>query len=515
MTSGGATPYDDIPYPGHPYETTHPDRLTTIGALFGMNPVPASRCRVLELGCGIGGNLIPMAYQYPESSFTGIDLSRSEIEKGLETVASVGLQNISLRHADIGDVTEAWGQFDYIIAHGVYSWVPPAIRQAMLAIFSKNLSPQGIAYVSYNAHPGSHLRDLVRDIMNYHVHDLKEPKQRIGQARAILKFVSESSDEKSVHGAVLRDQFARVLKMHDEVLFHDDLNVGSTAFLLHQVVADAQQHGLQYLCDASLSRRDLAKYPEAVRDVLGRFPDDEFLARDQFQDFIDGFGFRRTLLCHGDIKLRRKLEPELLSRFYLSSSARPVDPAMDPNAEGVAEFKIDTGAILATDHRLSKAAMLELGRQSPGAVAYDDLIARALARTGSPVDSAGQRDEDIEAARHALFTAAMRGHIELHTERPAISASVSERPEASRLARMQAERRHLITNLQHTGVLLEDERVRRLLMLVDGTRDLDTLVADLKAATADIQPGPDDKPIDRTSVEAHLKTLAGLALLVR
>jgi len=515
MTQAGATPYDDISYPGHPYETTHPDRLATIGTLFGMNPVPASRCRVLELGCGIGGNLIPMAYQYADSTFTGIDLSRTAIETGLANVASVGLENISLRHADIADVTEAWGQFDYIVAHGVYSWVPPAVRQAMLAIFSKNLSPQGIAYVSYNAHPGSHLRDLVRDIMNFHVRDLKEPKQRIGQARAILKFVSESSDANTVHGAVLRDQFARVLKMHDEVLFHDDLNVGSTPFLLHQVVADAQQHGLQYLCDASLSRRDLSKYSGAAREVLERFPDDEFMARDQFQDFIDGHGFRRTLLCHGNIALRRKLEPALLKHFYLASSARPVDPAMDPNATGIAEFKIESGASLATDHRLSKAALLELGRQWPGAIAYDDLIARASARIAPPMGSAGEHEEHVEAARHALFTGALRGHLELHTEPPAVAASVSGRPEASRLARTQAERRQLITNLQHTGVLLEDERVRRLLMLVDGTRDLDALVADLKAATADVPPGPDDKPIDRASVETHLKFLAGLALLVR
>jgi SAM-dependent methyltransferase len=511
MTTAAATPYDQISYPGRPYESTHPAHLATLGTLFGMTPASAARCRVLELGCGVGGNLLPMAYLYPESDFVGVDLAQGEIEQGLRHAALFGLRNVSLHHADIASVTPDWGKFDYIIAHGVYSWVPPAVRDAMLAIFSRNLNPQGIVYVSYNAHPGSRMRDMVRDVMNFHVRDLKEPKQRIGQARAILKFVSEGTSKTSVYGAVLRDQFERVCNMGDEVLYHDDLNEGSTAFLLHRVVADAQGHGLQYLCDASLSRRDLSKYPDQVREVLERFPDDEFMARDQFQDFFDGHGFRRTLLCHGDIRLERKLTPDHLARFHLAGSARPVDPEMDPAEAGVAEFKTETAESLATDHRLSKAALRELGRCWPGAVAYRELITRA----GAAITRAGHSEEDVAAATHALLRAALSGHVTLHAEPPPIVASVSDRPEASLIARKQAEVGRLITNLQHTGVLLEDERVRQLLILVDGTRDRDRLVADLKSALAGKTEPTDEQPIDRESIEKHLNFLARIALLVR
>jgi SAM-dependent methyltransferase len=511
MTAATDTPYDQISYPGRPYESTHPAHLATLGVLYGMSPASATRCRVLELGCGIGGNLLPMAYLYPDSEFVGVDLAQGEIEQGLRHAARFGLRNVSLRHGDIAAVTPDWGQFDFIIAHGVYSWVPPAVREAMLAIFSRNLNPHGIVYVSYNAHPGSHMRDLVRDVMNFHVRDLKEPKQRIGQARAILKFVAEGSSKTSVYGMVLRDQFERVCNMGDEVLFHDDLNEGSTAFLLHRVVADAQRHGLQYLCDASVSRRDLSKYPDQVREVLERFPDDEFMARDQFQDFFDGHGFRRTLLCHRDIKLERRPAPDHLARFHLAGSARPVDPEMDPAAAGAAEFKTDTGESLATDHPLSKAALRELGRCWPGAIAYRELIARA----GAAIARTGHSDDDVASATHALFKAALSGHITLHVEPTPLVASVSDRPEASLIARKQAEVGRLITNLQHTGVLLEDERVRQLLILVDGTRDRDQLVADLKSALAGAEQGTDDQPIDRQSIEKQLKFIAGLALLVR
>src|SRR5262249_27551246 len=151
-------------------------------------------------------------------------LSRREIERGLQQISALGLNNIRLQQGDIAEASDELGSFDYIISHGVYSWVPPQVRSAILAFIGRNLAPQGIAYVSYNAHPGSHLRDLVRDIMNFHVRGLDDPKQRINQARAILKFVSEGSDKDKVYNAVLRDQFERVVGMGDEVLYHDDLD---------------------------------------------------------------------------------------------------------------------------------------------------------------------------------------------------------------------------------------------------------------------------------------------------
>lgn len=516
MTSNGTTLYDEVSYPGHPYHPTHPDHLATIGTLYGMTPAPPARCRVLELGCGIGGNLLPMAARYPDSEFVGVDLSQREIEKGQSHIAAYGLRNATLHHGDIAEVTDAWGSFDYIVSHGVYSWVPPHVREAMLAIIGRSLNPQGISYVSYNAHPGSHLRDLCRDIMNFHVHDIKDPLQRIGQARAILKFVVEGSDSNSVYGGLLRDQMSRVSGMGDSVLFHDDLNEGSTAFLLHTFVAAARSHGLQYLSDSTLSRRDLSTFDDPVKEVLQQFPDKEFLARDQIQDFILGHGFRRTLLCRGDVALQRSLPPEMLAGFHLECSARPDDPAMDPNAPEEANFKLQGGEAMATNHRLTKAALRELGRRWPCAVAFDDLIARALAELDPAVRAEGGGEAaNIKLTRNALFTAALRGHITLHVEPSAFVTTVSERPEASFVGREQARLRLVVTNQRHVGVHLGDEHVRQLLMLLDGTRNLDQLVADLKGAMANLPAVPDADPIDRASVAKALTLLVELSMLVR
>jgi SAM-dependent methyltransferase len=281
MLPSTPTPYDDVFYPGHVYGHTHPNRLATIASLYGMAPVPVARCRVLELGCGVGGNLVPMAFQNPRSEFVGIDLSGATIERGQRNVEALGLSNIKLLNCDIMDFDAALGQFDYIIAHGVYSWVPPLVRGKMMEIFKKNLSADGICYVSYNAHPFSHLRDLARDMMLYHTRDIRDVKQKTAQARAIMKFLSEGSKADTVHGAVMRAQFDRVIKMPEEVLFHDDLNATAEAFLLHRVVEEAGKNGLQYLSDAEFTLYDLARYTPDVRATLEKFPDSEFMSCDQ------------------------------------------------------------------------------------------------------------------------------------------------------------------------------------------------------------------------------------------
>jgi SAM-dependent methyltransferase len=515
MSEEKANRYDDVLYQGHPYEETHFVRLATLGSLYGMEPVPLPQTRVLELGCGNGVNLISMAYQYPECRFTGIDSSRRAIDTGSASVAALGLPNVELRQCDITDVTPALGIFDYIIAHGVYSWVPPAVRDKMMMIFADHLAPHGIAYVSYNAHPGSHLRDLVRDVMMYHVRGFSEPAKQIAQARAILKMISESTDPNSVHGAVMRDQFARVERMPDMLLFHDDLDQNGTAFLLHQVVDHAQDHGLQYLCDASFSRRDLNRHPEAARNVLAQFPDAEFMARDQYQDFIDGYGFRRTLLCRADVRLNRAIEPDCVTRFHLAGSAVPVSDAFDPSDAGTAEFKLENGYTMATDHQLSKAALFLLGKCWPAAVSYPVLQQKARHSLAARTDAAKTcSEENIQTLVQILFDAARVGHVELALHPFRLTTAISDRPQTSRLARKQAETANLVTNLRHTMVRLEDERVRQLLMLVDGTRCRDELLSDLREKTADLPLGPDEPAATREVVDMHLNLLAKLGLLV-
>ena len=192
MTSALRESYEELPYPSSSFVQTHPDRLATLGHLFGLSPAAVDRCRVLEVGCSEGGNLIPLAAALPDSEFVGIDFSATAIGKGAADVAALQLTNIRLLPMDIRDFDTAFGTFDYVIAHGVYSWAPKDVQESVLAICARQLAPNGIAYVSYNTLPGWHARGAVRDAMLYHTRQFSDAKTKVLQARAMLDFLAQS-----------------------------------------------------------------------------------------------------------------------------------------------------------------------------------------------------------------------------------------------------------------------------------------------------------------------------------
>src|SRR5262245_28858455 len=124
MPTAEHTAYDDVPYPSLPSRRTHPAHLAAIGRLRGLAPPPVRRCRVLELGCAAGGNLLPMAADLPDSTFVGVDVSARQVEAGQRALGQLGLTNIELRRLNLLEAGDELGTFDYILCHGVYSWVP-------------------------------------------------------------------------------------------------------------------------------------------------------------------------------------------------------------------------------------------------------------------------------------------------------------------------------------------------------------------------------------------------------
>jgi len=146
-----------------------------MGTLYGLQPAKITRCRVLELGCAGGMNLLPMAEELPDSNFTGIDLSANQIAEARGIAIELGLDNLDLIHDDIRAIDETWGEFDYIICHGVYSWVSADVRQKILRTCNRNLAPQGIAMISYNTNPGWHFHRMIRDMMLYHIRAVESP----------------------------------------------------------------------------------------------------------------------------------------------------------------------------------------------------------------------------------------------------------------------------------------------------------------------------------------------------
>src|SRR5580658_8781803 len=146
MPEPALTAYDMIAYPGYAYVQTHPDHIAALARLCGLSPAPIDTCRVLEVGCGDAANLIPMALALPQASFRGFDLAASSIERGEAMVRELDITNLTLQQLDISEAPDRLGEFDYVIAHGFYSWVPQAARDKLMAICRASLAPQGVAF---------------------------------------------------------------------------------------------------------------------------------------------------------------------------------------------------------------------------------------------------------------------------------------------------------------------------------------------------------------------------------
>ena len=194
------TDYNQVPYDGLSHSHTHPSLLWVVGKLLGLEPAPPQACRVLEIGCAQGYNLIPMALGLPHSRFVGVDLACRQVEQGLEAVRSLSATNVTLVCRDIMDLdahSPVFGGeesgFDYIIAHGFYSWTPLPIRDRLLALCRDLLRPQGVAFISYNAYPGAHFLEALRNMMLHHVRRYADPLTRAREARKFIEVLDETT----------------------------------------------------------------------------------------------------------------------------------------------------------------------------------------------------------------------------------------------------------------------------------------------------------------------------------
>jgi methyltransferase-like protein/SAM-dependent methyltransferase len=472
------TSYDEVPYPSFSYPQTHPDRLATLATLFGMTPAPVERCRVLELGCAGGGNLIPLAEALPHSEFFGIDLSARQIADGQAAVAALGLKNLALGQANLLDVPEGLGPFDYIIAHGLFSWVPPQAQEKLLSVCGRSLAPNGVAYVSYNTYPGWHARAAVGEMMRFHTRGVRDPHERVAQARALLDLLAATAPtRRPAYSNLLKEEQERLRGRLDPFLLHDQLSDVNGAVYFVEFMGRAARHGLQYLAEAEVSTMSAQRLGPDTAAALARLGGD-LLGREQYLDFVTNRAFRQTLLCHRDVALRREVKPEALSAFRIASPARCVSTPPDLRPGRPEEFRAPGGNTLGTDHALTKAALVHLEQAWPAGLTFDALQAAARARLaggGLAVQDADAFARDTRDLAETLLQGYTADVVELHVHEPRAVAEPGERPVASAWARRQAAEGDTVTNRRHE-VLPLDELTRYLLTLLDGTRDRPALL---------------------------------------
>lgn len=288
------TDYDEVPYPGKFYPQSSPPRLATLATLFGLAPAPVDHCRVLELGCGDGGNLIPLAYALPGSQFLGIDLSSTAIATGRSKATELGIANLQLCAQNLLDFPTDAGAFDYILGHGIYSWIPKDARQQLFKICARHLSTNGVAYISYNALPGGYLRFYPRELMRFHTRAIDNPAVKTKEGRNILEFAIAAHPNATVERELLKQELA-ANQMSDSFMYHDILSDVNEPVYFLDFLDQAAAHGLQFLAEADPQSMCTIRLPEPVRSQLQSLPDRRL--REQYLDFIYCRRFRQTVLC--------------------------------------------------------------------------------------------------------------------------------------------------------------------------------------------------------------------------
>ena len=327
LTSTLTSYYDAVPYESHPFPQTAVEHLEAIAYLFGLQAPPPASARVLELGCASGGNLIPFAARHPQASAMGLDLSKVQVEQGAGAILRAALANVELRVFDLAQVDASFGQFDYIVCHGVYSWVPGPVQDAILRICCENLAPDGVAYVSYNAYPGWKAREIVRDAMILRGGPRDTPEEKLSYARGMLEFLEQSARADSVLKKTLDETMPIVRRSSSDYLLHEFLEPCNAPCYFKEFVARAEARGLAYLGDAEPSSMFVQNYGDKVREPLLRECGGSQVLMEQYLDFLVNRTFRQTLLVKqdrgGDIRFR--LDPVRIRGLEYAGIFSPAD----------------------------------------------------------------------------------------------------------------------------------------------------------------------------------------------
>lgn len=445
--------YDIVEYPHRPIAHAHPDRFAVVAALYGMQPAPLLTSRVLELGCGSGGNLIPLADLNPEASFFGVDLSDAAIAQGQKRIDALGLCNLRLAQMDVMDFPADAGEFDYIIAHGLFSWVPQPVREKVLDICRRHLAPQGLAYVSYNTYPGCHLRAMWRDMMQFHAAQFDDRQTRIDQARSLIHLVAHGTGQDDAAHRLAQEEDARCAAIPDSGIFHDDLAELWQPFYVREFAGLAAAHGLQFVGEAVFGDMLPVSIDGPAREALAALEQASPIAYQQYLDFFRIRRFRRTLLCRDGQVLRRRPDVDAMRRFHYSAQlerAAVDDPDAPP---GSCAFRNRLNDMTVTTGDPAHAAALD----------------RLMAAWPSTLDFAALGDGDASRFCAVLLDCLASSFLNAHLEARCLPRESRERPEIWRVTRLEAALGNTLPSM-HLGIVqIEDEAVRRQLARFDGS----------------------------------------------
>ena len=345
--------YNELLYKSNPFTYTIPALLEAQGKLFGLTPKDSRKARILELGSSFGGNIITQALYNPEAEFVGVDLTAEQVKKGNEVIEKIGLKNIKLIEKNILDINEDFGKFDYIIVHGVFSWVPDIVKEKIIKICNENLTEEGIAYISYNTYPGWKEPDKIREMMLYANKYFPEVSQgdKVQRGKAFISIVAEQmkiyTDVAEKKGDFIK-QIEGILNMQDYYVGHEQLENINDPMYLHEFVDMLRKENLQYISDVGLRLSIASVYNDSTIEKLQQLSQGDPVIKEQCLDYILDTKFRRSLICKGSqagkLNFSETFPNDILDSFILKLqyTKEEVETLNEENVKAIMLHLIET-----------------------------------------------------------------------------------------------------------------------------------------------------------------------------
>ena len=397
------TIYSELGYKSMPFPYTTPATLEAYAALVGVSAPNPKTARVLELGATYGGNIISQALFNPDATFVGIELSQEQVEKGNEVIANAGLTNVSLVQSDIASIGSEIGTFDYIIAHGVYSWVDDGVKDALLRLIDEHLAEDGIAYVSYNTYPGWHTMEEVRQLMMFSNRDKAQfnHKEKVLHGKTIGSIVGSQIlkyDNLKERNSKFLGALRSVMQKDEYYVGHDHLEPNNDPVYFYQFNDHLGAHNLAYLCDADLTLSMVRSFDADIADTLDKLALNDHVAQEQYLDFILDTTFRKSIICkakHAESVTYDMGNPELVNSVPMRTIINSFTYTILFNEEALSMFENDIV-------RDTFQSIIKDGGQ------FNMIEALAIVKAAN--DAAKGDDASLEAAVNALYVA-MAEHI--------------------------------------------------------------------------------------------------------
>ena len=397
------TIYSELGYKSMPFPYTTPATLEAYAALVGVSAPNPKTARVLELGATYGGNIISQALFNPDATFVGIELSQEQVEKGNEVIANAGLTNVSLIQSDIASIGSEIGTFDYIIAHGVYSWVDDGVKEALLRLIDEHLAEDGIAYVSYNTYPGWHTMEEVRQLMMFSNRDKAQfnHKEKVLHGKTIGSIVGSQIlkyDNLKERNSKFLGALRSVMQKDEYYVGHDHLEPNNDPVYFYQFNDHLGAHNLAYLCDADLTLSMVRSFDADIADTLDKLALNDHVAQEQYLDFMLDTTFRKSIICkakHAESVTYDMGNPELVNSVPMRTIINSFTYTILFNEEALSMFENDIV-------RDTFQSIIKDGGQ------FNMIEALAIVKAAN--DAAKGDDASLEAAVDALYVA-MAEHI--------------------------------------------------------------------------------------------------------